>query len=86
MEGCLNCRFCRSLGSPLPNILEPYNCRCLMNNGLVTLSNHCKMYEKLEGGCEGCVYLHLSGIGSFCGKFHLYEGRCCEHLVDKNEL
>ena len=86
MDSCLNCRYCQSLGSPLPNILEPYNCRCLRNNGLVTLSNHCKWYEKLEGSCEGCVHLQSSGIGSFCEKFHLDEGRCCEYLVDKSEL
>ena len=74
---CETCRRCTWLGS-LPKLLEPFVCRCSLNNGLVSMDNSCSYYEKTDLSCEGCVHFMSSGIGSFCELSKETGVRCCE--------
>ena len=74
---CETCRRCTWLGS-LPKLLEPFVCRCSLNNGLVSEDNSCSYYEKTDLSCEGCVHFMSSGIGSFCELSKETGVRCCE--------
>lgn len=78
---CGNCVHCQYLGSPLPNIMYPFDCRCLRNNGLVSQSNKCDWFELREERCSGCVHFSESGIGVMCSRMREASRdsvACCE--------
>lgn len=74
---CETCKRCTWLGS-LPKLMEPFVCRCSLNNGLVSEGNFCSYYEENESGCDGCVHYESSGSGSFCSLCKDVGIRCCE--------
>ena len=51
VKRCHTCRYCKSIKGQ-----EPYDVRCMKNNGLVTRYNVCDWFEYNTAKCKDCRF------------------------------